>query len=172
MSVSDGFRIFLKLRRIVVIISILAGAGSYKFGPTVWHKAETEFHAKPQARVNGKTEASSKTASPAKPVFDGPTTTNTDGTKLSGCDLGTVALTNHYETCVSLSKDKDCLLEPSLIDNHNVQLTLTVETKNAKGKVHDMSITQVVARLGKPLEVAVGGFSFSFTPNMAGDSSE
>lgn len=168
MSVSDGFRIFLKLRRIAVIISILAGAGSYKFGPTVWHKAQTEFHAKTQARAD-----SSKTgASPAKPVFDGTTTTNTDGTKLSDCDLGTVALTNHYETCVSLSKDKDCLLEPSLIDNRSVQLTVTVETKNAKGKVHDMSITQVIARLGKPLEVAVGGFSFSFTPNMASDSSE
>ena len=61
------------------------------------------------------------------------------------------------------------LLTPILIDSHKVQLTLAVESKNANGKIHDLSITQVITRSGKPFEVAVGGFSFSLTPNVTSE---
>jgi hypothetical protein len=39
MSVSDLFSGLMKVRRVVAIISILAGAG-YKFAPLAWHQAE------------------------------------------------------------------------------------------------------------------------------------
>lgn len=84
-------------------------------------------------------------------------------------DLGAISLTNHCETCVPLSTNKDCLLEPSLFDSRDIQLTVTVQTKNAQGQVRDMSMTEVTARLGKPLDVSVGEFTFTLTPNMAAD---
>ena len=82
-------------------------------------------------------------------------------------DLGALTLTNHYETCVQLSPGKDCILTPKIIDSHNMQLTLAVESKTAAGKIHDLSVTQVVAHTGQPLEVAVGNYSLSLTPNIA-----
>jgi hypothetical protein len=88
---------------------------------------------------------------------------------LTSLNLGAVNLTNHYDTCVPLGAGKDCVLTPNMIDSHNVQLTLAVESKTAKGKVHDLSITQVVARSGKSFEVAVGDFNFSLTPNVTSD---
>ena len=84
-------------------------------------------------------------------------------------DLGAVTLTNHYETCVQLGAGKDCVLIPKIIDRHNVQITLALESKTATGKTHDLSITQIVARTGKPLEVAVGDFNLSLTPNLAAE---
>jgi hypothetical protein len=84
-------------------------------------------------------------------------------------DLGAVTLTNHYETCMQLGAGKDCIFTPKLIDSHNVQLTLSVESKTATGKTHDLSITQIVAPTGKPLEVAVGDFNFTLTPNVASE---
>ena len=98
-------------------------------------------------------------AEPAANVRNGNAETN-----LVSRDLGTVTLTNHYETSVSLGAGKDCLITPKMLDGHNMQLTLAVESKTAKGKVCALSITQVVARSGKPFEVAVGDFSFSLTP--------
>jgi hypothetical protein len=84
-------------------------------------------------------------------------------------DLGAVMLTNHCETHVSLGPGKDCVLTPNVIDSHNVQITLTVESKKPNGKIHDLTITQVVTKSGQPFEVAVGAFSFSLTPNVAPD---
>ncbi len=84
-------------------------------------------------------------------------------------DLGTLMLTNHYETCVQLGAGKNCILTPKMIDRHNMQLTLAVESKTATGKMHDLSVTQVVTPAGKPVEVAVGDFSLSLTPNIAAE---
>jgi hypothetical protein len=84
-------------------------------------------------------------------------------------DLGTITLTNHCETCVSLGPGKDCLLTPNVIDSHNVQITVAVESKKSNGKIHDLTITQVLTKSGKPFEVAVGAFNFSLTPNIASD---
>jgi hypothetical protein len=159
MNVSEAFSLFLKARRIVVIISIVAGAGSYKYGPTVWQTAEAKMGAKPGVKAVASTAAKA-------PVLQTGVATNADGLKLSNCDLGAVSLTNHYETCVSLGKGKECLLTPLLIDSHNVQITVTLESRNAQGKIHDLSITQIVAKTGEPFEVAVGDVSFSLTPNV------
>jgi len=161
MTISEGFSMFLKLRRIVVILSVIAGAGSYKYGPAVWHKAQDEISARSKTGAKSSVALTSSGASTNSQV-----STNAEGIVLSDCDLGTVSLTNHLDTCVSLGKGKDCILTPKLIDRRNIALTLTVETKTAGGKIHDLSITEVEARLGKSLAVSVGGFSFSLTPTM------
>ena len=162
MTFSEALSTLLKIRRVVVIVSILAGAGGgYKYGPAVWHKygGKTGFK-------NG--ADTSSTASASTVTHDG-TTTNAAGFKLSNCDLGTVTLTNHYETCVLLGPGQDCLLTPNMIDSHNVQLTVTVESKKANGKIRDLSITEVVTKSGEPFEVAVGDFNFSLTPNVTSE---
>ena len=75
-------------------------------------------------------------------------------------------LTNHYETCVQLGGGKNCLLTPKMLDKHNVQITMAIESKSAAGKTQDLSVTQVVTRTDRPLEVAVGDFALSFTPHL------
>lgn len=157
MSFSDAFSTLMKVRRVVVIISILAGAG-YKAAPMVWHKAEGKPEVKTQAK-----------AIIPSPVIQSGTTTNAAGIKLSNCDLGEIFLTNHFETCISLGKGQDCLLTPSVIDKNNLQITVTVKSKNANGRIHGLCMTQVVAKPGKPFEVAVGDVSFSLTPNVASE---
>lgn len=104
-----------------------------------------------------------KTSSPgiSANTASGKTETNTISR-----DLGAVTLTNHFETCVQLGAGKDCVLTPKIIDSHNVQITVAVESKTASGKTHDLSVTQVVTRAGKSFEVAVGDFSLSLTPNI------
>ena len=171
--------VFFKLRWFFAIVSVVAGVAAYKFGPTVWHEVQDRMdgHKKPMAKAGAK--ANSLTNIVADPmagpkananvVLDGDSLTNDFAVKLSDCDLGAVSLTNHYETSVSLGKGRSCILTPNMIDSRNVQLTLTVESKDRGGHVHDLSITQVIVRPGKPLNAAVGGYSFSLTPNMVSE---
>jgi len=35
------------------------------------------------------------------------------------------------------------------------------------GKIHDVFLTQVTAKNGKPMEVALGGYQLSLTPNIS-----
>ena len=81
-------------------------------------------------------------------------------------NLGEVELTNHYETCVQLGGGKNCTLTPKMLNQKYVLITLSVESKTAAGKTHDLSVTQVVTRTGKPLEVAVGDFELTLTPRV------
>ena len=140
MSISDVFSTLMKVRRVVAIVSIIAGAG-YKVAPLVWHKVD------------------------AKPALAGNASTNSIA-KTSGCNLGAISLTNHYETCVQIGVGQACILTPKMLDSHNVQLTVAVESKTTLGKIHDLSVTQVITRSGKPFEVAVGSFNLSLTPNV------
>ena len=95
--------------------------------------------------------------------------TNAAGTQISNCDLGAVSLTNHYETCLSLGVGRSCILTPKVIDGHNVEITVAVESRTNNGKIHDLFITQVVTRSGKPFEVAVGDYNFSLTPDVTSE---
>jgi hypothetical protein len=146
MSISDAFSTLMKIRRVLAIVSIVAGAG-YKVAPIVWHKAEAKHEVAVAPATNS---VVTKTAT-------------------GGRDLGVIDMTNHFETCVSLGAGKDCILTPKMLDSHNVQLTLAVESKTAAGKIHDLSVTQVVTASGKPFEVAVGDFSLSLTPNVTSE---
>lgn len=149
MSIQDIFSAVMTLRRGVVIVSIIAGTG-YKLAPLVWHKAE----AKPAA------------ASASTSQTTGITTNKTVAANAILHDLGEVALTNHYETCVQLGGGKDCILSPRMIDSHNVQITFALESKTNAGKIHDLSVAQVVARTGKSMEVALGDFNLTLTPQI------
>ena len=95
--------------------------------------------------------------------------TNAAGELVSNCNLGNVTLTNHSDTYVSLGNGKNCVLTPNVVDSRDVQLTLTVESKTNQGKVHDLSVAQVVTRSGQEVEVAVGNYNFSLTPNLSSE---
>jgi hypothetical protein len=149
----------MRIQRIVLLIAVIAIAGAgYKYGPTIYQK------------VKAKTSGTHTEAAASQPVAAAPrpqsetVATNSAGIKLCSRDLGTVSLTNHFDTCVSLGKGKNCVLTPVLIDKATVQITFSLESKGANGKIHDLSITQVVTPSGRPFEVAVGDFSFSLTP--------
>ena len=82
-------------------------------------------------------------------------------------DLGELELTNHYETCVNLGGGRSCTIKPNLLDRSSLQLTLALESKDAKGNVKDFSVVQVVAKKGKPFEVAVGSMNLTLVPLLA-----
>lgn len=81
-------------------------------------------------------------------------------------NLGEVALTNHYETCVVLGGGKQCTFRPRMLDAHTVEITFALESKTNAGKIHDLTVTQATTKSGKPLEVAIGDFQLSLTPRM------
>ena len=81
-------------------------------------------------------------------------------------DLGEISLTNHDDTCLLLSSGECCTFTPKLLDKQNVQITLAIESKNDYGETHDFAVAQVIAKAGKPLEVAVGDLNLSFTPRI------
>jgi len=80
--------------------------------------------------------------------------------------LGTIILTNHHETIISLGVGTICRVSPLLLGKNSVQLTLTVETKNGKGRVQDLSIPQVTTKPDEHFEANVGEFTFSFIPKV------
>jgi hypothetical protein len=82
-------------------------------------------------------------------------------------DLGTLAMTNHYETCVILDKTRDCRIVPKIIGRSNVQLTLTLESKGPNGKPAGLSVVQVMGNPQKQFEVSIGDTDFTFTPQIA-----
>jgi len=84
-------------------------------------------------------------------------------------NLGELALTNHYETCVYLGAGKSCTFKPTLLDHSNLQLTMLVESKNSAGKTQNLSVVQIVTKSGKPFEIAVGDMNFTLTPRLQGE---
>jgi hypothetical protein len=137
----------MKIRRVIATISILAAAG-YKLSPMILHKA---------------------TAGSATTQKDSNSITNTLTAKKYGSDIGEVALTNHYETCVQLGNGKECILVPKLVDKGNAEITLTFESKTSAGKIQDMIVTQVDAKSGDPVEVALGDYKLTLTPNIVSE---
>lgn len=93
-------------------------------------------------------------------------TNNVAGAKSFNGNLGEITLTNHDETCLQLANGSSCTFNTKMLDHHNVRITLTLESKNNYGETRDFSVTQVVAKSGKPLEVAVGNLNLSFTPQV------
>jgi hypothetical protein len=82
-------------------------------------------------------------------------------------DLGALELTNHYETCIDLGAGKSCTITPDQIGRSSLQLTMSLESKNADGKTKGLSVVQVTAKTGKPFEVAVGDMTLTLTPLLA-----
>ena len=88
---------------------------------------------------------------------------------LTNKNLGDLALTNHYETCINLGAGKSCTFVPTVIDHSNVRLTMSIESKNAAGKTEGLNIVQIVAKTGKPFELAVGDMNYTLTPKLHGE---
>lgn len=82
-------------------------------------------------------------------------------------NLGELSLTNHYETCVNLGAGKSCTIKPTQLDRSNLRLTMSVQSKGANGRTMDFSVVQVVAKAGKPFEVAVGDMNLTLTPRLS-----
>lgn len=152
MSFSDVYSTVMKARRVIALVGIVAGAG-YKAVPMVWHKSEA------------------KPATVAASTLGVPNTTNAaNGIVVKGpiYSFGEVTLTNHYETSVKLGEGKNCMLVPKVLGNQ-MELTLSVETRNATGKTTDLAVRQVTAKAGKPVEISLGGVQLAFTPMLAKD---
>lgn len=96
-------------------------------------------------------------------------TTNTVNAKSFERNIGQITLTNLNDTYVQFSTGENFTLTPRMIDKKNVRITLAVESKNDYGDTHDFAVTQVITEPGKPLEVAVGGYNLSFTPEIQPD---
>ncbi|HEY4415736.1 MAG TPA: hypothetical protein VGO57_08595 [Verrucomicrobiae bacterium] len=107
-------------------------------------------------------------AAPATPPSTA-ASTNSTVTNASPDDLGFITLTNHMEHRALLGDGKDCILLPKLVDTKNSSIVVTFETKAAGGKIRDMSVAQVDAKNGEPVEVTVGDFHVTFTPNVVDD---
>ena len=82
-------------------------------------------------------------------------------------DLGVLQMTNLYETCVKFGPDHNCRIVPKMLDRHNIQLTLTLESKNHDGKTSGLSVVQLTGKTQQPFEISVGDTDFSFTPEIA-----
>lgn len=102
-----------------------------------------------------------------KPVAQSVSATEIASQSATNKNLGELSLTNHYETCVNLGAGRSCTIKPTLISRNNLQLTMSVESKNANGKTKDLSVVQVVTKMGKPFEVAVGDMNLTLTPRMS-----
>lgn len=81
-------------------------------------------------------------------------------------NLGEVSLTNHLETCVQLGGGKNCLLVPRMVDSHNLELTVSLESRTSAGRTVDLTVTQVTTKSGKPLDIALGDYQLTFTPKL------
>jgi hypothetical protein len=79
-------------------------------------------------------------------------------------DSGGLSLTNNAETVIQVGAGKSCRIKPVLLDEKNLQLTLSLETKKADGEVQSLVITQVVTPPGKPFEITMEGTDIALTP--------
>jgi hypothetical protein len=154
MSFSEAFSTVMKVRRFVMIgtaiIGSLGGAG-YKYGPTIWHK--TDSH--PASKV-----AAANAAAAANLA------TNGIVLKPGGVYLGELMLTNHCETSVQLGDGKNCTLL-ARGDGRGMHLTVSLKSCTSDGQTRDLSVTQVSAKSGKPVEIALGDYDLAFTPKIA-----
>lgn len=81
-------------------------------------------------------------------------------------NLGALALTNDYETCVDLGAGKSCTITPKVTGHSDLQLLMSLETKKANGKTDGISVTRVAASQGKTFEIALGDMNLTLTPNV------
>ena len=82
-------------------------------------------------------------------------------------DLGVLQMTNHYETLVSFGPNRDCRIIPKMLSGHDVQLTLTLESKTPDGRTAGLSIVQIVGKTEEPFQISIGDTNFTFTPQIA-----
>ena len=82
-------------------------------------------------------------------------------------DLGVLPLSNHVSTTITVGKNTQCTLTPTLLKSGNVQIILAMETMDADGRPQGMNVARVLARPGEPFDVSIGDISLAFTPEIA-----
>jgi hypothetical protein len=82
-------------------------------------------------------------------------------------DLGVLPLSNHVSTTVTLGKDTQCTLTPTLLKSGDIQIILAMETIDSNGRPQGMNVARVLTRSGEPFDVAIGDMNLAFTPQMA-----
>jgi hypothetical protein len=85
---------------------------------------------------------------------------------LNKTDLGVLPLSNHVSTTVTLGKNRQCTITPTLLKSGNVQIILDMETTDADGRPQGMNVARVLARSGEPFDVSIGDMSLAFTPQL------
>lgn len=114
-----------------------------------------------------KSSATKKPGAPVVAAVASSGTTNSDSTALSkNKDLGVLNLTNHFETTIDLGAGKSCRITPQMLDRNDLQLTVTLETKQADGQTAGLNVTQVIAHPGKTFDVSIGETELTLTPNL------
>lgn len=109
------------------------------------------------------TKAKNPTAQQHTPIV----TIATSSESFTNKNLGELELTNHYETCVNLGAGKSCTIKPILLGRNNLQLTMSLESKNASGGLSGLNVVQVITKAGQSFEVAVGDMNLTLTPKLA-----
>lgn len=81
-------------------------------------------------------------------------------------NLGVLPLSNHISTTVNLDTNKECTITPTLLQDENVQIILSVQTKNTDGQLESVNVARVLARSGEPFDVFIGDMDLAFTPRL------
>lgn len=102
----------------------------------------------------------------SKPVTPATSASGSAVTQSKIKDLGVLQMTNNYETCLKFGTNRNARIIPRMLDRHNVQITLTVESKNTDGKVSGLSVVQMTGSEGQPFQISIGNTDFSFTPQI------
>ncbi len=110
-----------------------------------------------------KTSAAKKTGAPV--VAAASSTNSVPSVPANNKDIGVLNLTNHYETTIDLGAGKSCRITPRMLGRKDLQLTLTLETKQADGQMAGLNVTQVTTRPGKTFDVKIGDVKITLTPN-------
>jgi hypothetical protein len=82
-------------------------------------------------------------------------------------DLGVLPLSNHVSTTISLGKNRECTITPTLLESGDLQIILAMETTGADGRLQSMNVARVLARPGEPFDVFIDDMDLAFTPQLA-----
>ena len=81
-------------------------------------------------------------------------------------DLGVLPLSNHISTTITLAKNKECTITPTLLKSGNLQIILAMTTTGNDGRPEGMNVARVLAKPGEPFDVSIGDMNLAFTPQL------
>lgn len=82
-------------------------------------------------------------------------------------DLGVLPLSNHISTTVTLGKNRQCTITPTLMKSGNLEIILAMETTRSDGTPGGMNVARISAKPGEPFDVSIGDMDLAFTPQLA-----
>ena len=75
-------------------------------------------------------------------------------------------LSNHISTTVTLDKNRQCTITPTLMKSGNLEIILAMETTKADGTPLGMNVARVLAKPDEPFDVSIGDTDLAFTPQL------